>query len=245
MSFVSVIAAVEPMADPLARVFAVDVEVGLEPLEVLAHVAGRPAVVAGDPGDVVPVLGVGIQRDHRVMRGAPTERPGTRIEDARLLVRPRVRDVFAVELLLRFIVVVLDEEVPAHRRLFGRADVQRRNLLVRQRALIVARFEQQHAAPGASKTARQRPATRARADDDVVELGLGCGIRVAIRVFTAARGGCGRSNAEKLKELAPTNVPLFHGSHPVESGFEPAMPQRVPRRRAMVGRLPVKATYSK
>ena len=69
----------------LACPWSIDVSATLKPLEVGAHAVRAPRSVARQLGDVVPVAGVAIDCDHRVMGGAATERPRPRIEDAVLL----------------------------------------------------------------------------------------------------------------------------------------------------------------
>ena len=54
----------------------------LQPLEVVAHGLGVPGLVAGQLGDAVPVAVVGVDEDHGVVRGAPAQRAGARVEDA-------------------------------------------------------------------------------------------------------------------------------------------------------------------
>ena len=157
----------------------------LEPFEVPAHLLGAPRPIARDVGNRVPVLVVRVHEDQRVVRGAPAERAGARVEHA---VHPRSVPrlaVLRIAPLLHVVGVVPDEEVPAHRLVLGGERVERRHVVVvRQRVgsgrVRVAAGRACAGSPPASRSstvnpssasrAATRPAAGARADHD--ELGV-------------------------------------------------------------------------
>ena len=90
----------------------------LEPLEVSPHLVSRPALVACEFSDVIPVGVVRIHEDHGVVRGASAEGAGARVVDA-VHARPaRVFDELRVAPLPLLVAVVTDEERPGHRVVF-------------------------------------------------------------------------------------------------------------------------------
>ncbi len=151
----------------------------LHALEVPAHVAGAPGLVADELGDIVPVLVIRIDHDHGVVGGAAAKRPGARIEHAVAL-----GDKLVVKLLLRVIGVVAHEELPAHRLVLRRHRVPCRHLVVLRHAVgigghrpaaferqrIAARLEQQHLVPGLCEPGGNRAAAGARPHHDVLIL---------------------------------------------------------------------------
>ena len=156
----------------------------LETLEVPAHLLGAPRPIARDVGNRVPVLVVRVNEDQRVVRRAPAERAGARVEDAiHAGAVPRLA-VFRIAPLLHVVGVVPDEEVPAHRLVLGREGVERRDVVVvgqrvrsgrvrvaaGERARVAARFEEQDGETLLGQSRRNGAATGARADDD--ELGV-------------------------------------------------------------------------
>ncbi len=153
----------------------------------VAHVRRRPRRVLGEVRDVVPVAGVRVDRDHRVVRRAAAERARARVEHA-------LGGLLRVERGLGLIGVVIDEVVPAHRGVLGRLRVQRRHLVgdvERLRlvlrvlaALIVAGLEEEDRVAADREVRRERSAAGAGADDDVLvgarlAVGLALGVAVA------------------------------------------------------------------
>ena len=143
----------------------------LEAFEVAAHVLGAPGAVARDVGDGVPVLVVRIHEDQRVVRGAPAECAGARVEHTVHAFAVERLAVFRVPPLLLVVGVVADEEVPPHRLVFGRERMKRGDVvIVRQgvaarrvrattaeRARIAARLEQQDRNPASASRAATVP----------------------------------------------------------------------------------------
>src|SRR4029078_8571585 len=93
----------------LPEAFGRPVALVLDPLEVLPHLSGAPRRIAGEVGDLIPVRVAGTDQNHRVVRGAAAEGACARIPDAVLL-----GDKLGIQPLPPRIVVVADEEVPAH-----------------------------------------------------------------------------------------------------------------------------------
>ena len=92
-----------------------------------SHIAAaRHDAIAGEIGDLIPVGVVRRHEDHRVVRGTAAQRAGARIPDAVL-----AGDELRIASLLGEVAVVADEEVPAHRRVFGRERVKGRDAVVR------------------------------------------------------------------------------------------------------------------
>ena len=85
-----------------------------ELLEVAAHVTSAPGGIAGQGGDLVPVLIVGIDHDERIVCRAAAQSTGSRVKNAVLL-----RDEFVVFLLLCEILVVPKKEFLIFRALFS------------------------------------------------------------------------------------------------------------------------------
>ena len=99
------------------------------------------------------------------MRGAAAQRAGARIPDAVLL-----GDELGIARLLRVVAVMADEEVPAHRRVFGRERVKGRDVVVRAASArrIAAGLEDDDGKTRLGEPRRDRAAAGAGSDDDVV-----------------------------------------------------------------------------
>lgn len=135
-------------------------------LKVLAHVLGRPALVARLVDDDVPVV-ISRQGTHsRVVHGAPTQHSGARVLDSQQLgvlrgVQADVEGAVArvpgcvleLEVSLR-VVRVLDPKVPSRQLVVGRlvevGDVRVRRVL----ALVSAGLDQEGRVPGAREVGR-------------------------------------------------------------------------------------------
>jgi hypothetical protein len=146
----------------------------LDFLEVLPHRRRAPRRVARQVGEVVPVRRARRHEDHGVVRRAAAQRAGARIPDALLRL-----DELAIAALLREIGVVPDVVVPAHRGIFGREGMERRNLVVVARLClrIAAGLEHEHRVAVLGEPRRDGPSARAGADDDVVGIAGGRGLR--------------------------------------------------------------------
>src|SRR5262249_46387638 len=103
------------------------IEALLQLRKIALHVFGSPAVVAGEPGHLVPSRVVGTDDDHGMVRRAAAERGRARVEDPALPLASGLRrilgaGIFGIGLLAPIVVEVADGEVPArHRVLGGRA----------------------------------------------------------------------------------------------------------------------------
>src|SRR5262249_49799073 len=103
-------------AEPREKTLAGPVTTVLEAFEVLTHPIGPPRRIAGDIGELVPIVVVRIREDQRVVRRAATEGSRARIPDALdWLVVVRGLDVLRILLLLVRIRVVAYEEIPSQR----------------------------------------------------------------------------------------------------------------------------------
>ncbi len=169
------------VAQRQGRVRLLDAQPLAHAVVVAIHLRRRPGRVAGHRRDAVPVALLGQDGDHRVDRGRSAQRAAARVEDA-------LRRDLCVALLARRIGVVIDEVPPGQPRILGQLRVEDRDLVVLRVAGVVAGLEQQDARAGASQPGGQRPAARARADDDVVEVGrLGAVAEVVALAAGAAR----------------------------------------------------------
>jgi hypothetical protein len=121
------------------------IAVPLQPLEIGAHAVAAPRRIAGDPGDLVPVLVVRIHGDHRVVGRATAQRSRPGIEDTAPL-----GVVLRVERLAGIVAEVTDEEVPAVLFVFGGLAVEARNLIVVVLG-VAPRLEDEHRHPCSSQ----------------------------------------------------------------------------------------------
>ena len=140
----------------------VPISAALEALEILAHTPAAPGFVAGQFRDVVPVTVVGRDEDHRVMRGATTQRACARIEDSLA-----TQVVFLIPLLLHRVGIVMNIEFPRELLVF-RAERMEGGDLVVDRLFRVAGFENEHAVAGFRKPHGHRPATGAGSYDNEI-----------------------------------------------------------------------------
>jgi hypothetical protein len=99
---------------------------------------------------------VGVDRDQSVVGCATAQRSRPRIENAPL--GRFVLGVVGLGLPL-WGGIVLDEELPAHRRIFRRSGVEGRHLIGQAFAVIFACFENQHLEPGQGQASSQWPTT--------------------------------------------------------------------------------------
>src|SRR5690242_6546571 len=91
----------------------------LETLEVRPHLLAAPGIVARRLRDLIPISLVWHNGDHRVVRGAATERAGARIEHTLALPCSLIGSILRVCRSPHGIIVVMDEEFPRHRGIFG------------------------------------------------------------------------------------------------------------------------------
>jgi hypothetical protein len=143
-----------------------------DPLKVAPHRLGAPRGVAGEIGDVVPVLVAGRDQDQRVVGRAAAERPRARIPHA-ILGGDEVR----IAPLLRIVGIVPDEKIPAHGRVLGRERMEGGDVVVGGIGIarIPSGLEHEHRVAGFGEPGGNRATASARADDDVVGVGVGLG----------------------------------------------------------------------
>ena len=128
-------------------------------LEVTAHVVATPAGVFGKRCDVVPIVVMGINEDHRVMRGASAQSSGARVKNPIHPLAVTGCAITWIELLLVIVGVVTHKEVPAKRLVFRGKGVEAGNIVVSrqpiaagidriasgERARVAPRFQQEDA----------------------------------------------------------------------------------------------------
>ena len=148
----------------------------LQPLEPRSHRRGAPARVAGERGDAVPVAGVGVHRDHRVVGGAAADGGGPRVEHAAALLGHRL----VVAPLPGVVVVVAHVQRPAHPRVLAGPAVEGGHRVVGAviglDAAVEPGLEHEHPHARLGEVGRHGPTARPRPDDDVVDdLDVGVG----------------------------------------------------------------------
>ena len=162
----------------------------LDSLEVGTHVIRAPGRIAGDVGDLIPVGVVRVDEDHRVVRRAPAERAGARVQDAVHLALVERGAELLVLLLARIVLVMPDEEIPSQRFVLCRERVKGGNVVILgqrilavtlrigalKRAGIATRLEQEDPEPRFREPRGDGPAAGARADDDVFGVEVGGGV---------------------------------------------------------------------
>ena len=172
----------EPRQLPLHR----PVPAVLEPPEITMHAPGRPGRIAGQPRDRVPVGLVRIDQDHRVVGGAAAERASARVEHAIDGPAVQLAAVFGVPPLRPVVVVVPDEKIPPHRLVLRGERMERGDVVVvgqpvlvrlppdaaGQAARVAAGFEQEDLVACLGQPCGDRAPAGARADDDVVVVGI-------------------------------------------------------------------------
>ncbi len=109
----------------------------LHALIVLAHVLRTPRGIAGQLGEVVPVLVVRVDRDHGVVRRTAAQGAGPRVEHAVHPLAVAGLLVFGIAPLLLRIFVVANPEIPPQRVAFGGDAVKSRNVVIVRQALSV------------------------------------------------------------------------------------------------------------
>src|ERR1035438_3159925 len=135
-------------------------------LKVAAHFLGTPTGIAGEPGDIVPILVVRIDQNHRVVRRASAERAGARIEHTihRFAV-PRFV-ILGIALLQAPVGEVANEEIPLDGFVLRRESVKGGNVVIfrqavhagvdaiaaRQFARLAACLQQHHSPAGLGQT---------------------------------------------------------------------------------------------
>lgn len=138
--------------------------------------------------------------DESIVGRASAKRSCTRVPNTQRL-RARWRSMTNVQLaswrpprhlgvlfLPSFIVVVIDKVVPAHGLVFGRLELQRRDLILSCIPLVVTSVYQENLMPCNSKPCGKRSTTRAATNDNIVVLGsIGCAFRECITQMVAAR----------------------------------------------------------
>ena len=165
--------------------------------KVTAHRPRPPRLVARQFRDVIPVLVIRPDRNHRMMRRASAKTRAARVKNTLLAaarmrveilyvqraagVRIGVPVIFFILRLRRVVLMVTHRKHPAHLRVFRGGGVVAGNFgnfaclglwitcglgLGR----VFSRLDHQHFFPRQREPRRERPATRAGADDDVVEL---------------------------------------------------------------------------
>src|SRR3982751_984288 len=95
-----------------------------EPLKIPAHVSRAPRWVAREPCQVVPILVVGINREHGIMSGASAECTGARIQHSIDRLALKLPIVFGIAFLWLEVAVVPNEEVPLQPRVLRRKCVK-------------------------------------------------------------------------------------------------------------------------
>jgi hypothetical protein len=135
----------------------------------MLHRPSGPGRIAGQRCEAVPIGIVGRHEDHRIVRGAAAECAGARIKDA-------VRVALVVARGLGRVGIVVDPEVPCHRRVLRGVGVKGRHFVILRQALpglvagIAARFEQHNAHAILRQARCQCSSTSPRADDHVVAI---------------------------------------------------------------------------
>ena len=189
----------------------------LDSLEVGAHVIRAPGRIAGDVGDLIPVGVMRVDEDHRVVRRAPAERAGARVQDTVHLALVERGAELLVLVLAGIVLVVPDEEIPSQRFVLGRERVKRGNVVVfgqgvlarilRVGALeltrIAAGLEQEHPEPQLREPRGDSPAAGARADDDGFGVEVGGGV---LARYGGAEAG-ERAGRRRTGDGLPTGKP--------------------------------------
>ncbi len=133
--------------DGVEKTPAGSVSAALQTLEVPSHDVTLPRRVTRLLGDGIPIAVMRHHGDHRVVRCAPAQRPGARIEHS-----AAVTPEFRIATLLRLIGVVPDEEAPMIMVVLGRA----------------SGLEEQYPVTRPGEVRGQRPAAGAGTDYDVL-----------------------------------------------------------------------------
>ena len=104
------------------------------------------------------------------MRGTAAERTGPWVKDT-------AAAEFRIAALLRVVGVVADEEVPAHRRVLRSERMKGRHIIISRESFtgftrVAARFEQYNMPAGFGEAGRDRAATSAGSDDNVIAISI-------------------------------------------------------------------------
>src|SRR5262245_41741333 len=111
--------------------------------------------------------------NHGIMGGAAAKRGSAGIIGAPLAGKRIGHALFFIRLLAPIVRIVADEELPAHRRMFGRERVEDRHLIIFRHIFAgffraTARFEQHYAKACLGEPCRKSAAAGARANDGKV-----------------------------------------------------------------------------
>ena len=148
--------------DGVEKTPAGSVSAALQTLEVPSHDVTLPRRVTRLLGDGIPIAVMRHHGDHRVVRCAPAQRPGARIEHS-----AAVTPEFRIATLLRLIGVVPDEEAPTQLGVLARVGVKTRHLIM----VVLGRasgLEEQYPVTRPGEVRGQRPAAGAGTDYDVL-----------------------------------------------------------------------------
>src|SRR3954452_17838583 len=103
----------------------------LDALLIFRHRCTRPTGISGLCRDKVPITRLSRNEDHRVMGSTSAERSRPRVKYS------LIEDAFLVARGLRFVTIMLDEEVPGHRRALGSEWMKGGNVVVARKAVGV------------------------------------------------------------------------------------------------------------
>ena len=133
-----------------------------EAFEIRPHSLAAPRIIVGYFSNLIPITAWPAHRDHRVVKCAAAHGRRSRIEDSVSFSIP-----FGV--LLLWVRVMLDEELPTEIRMFARVRMERWNLCDFG-SIPTACLQHKHAKAVLCQISSKRPAARSRADDDEIVL---------------------------------------------------------------------------
>src|SRR5260370_40798638 len=86
----------------------------LHALEILPHLFRLPTWIVSEFGDVFPVRTIRTNQNHGIVSRATAQRAGSRIIDPVYRLALELRKVVRIKLLLSYVAIVTDKEVPFH-----------------------------------------------------------------------------------------------------------------------------------